>query len=317
MSFLTEHAADLFLRSEYEITHTSFLSPAEQREIFDALPAARARLVFWGGARGAERRCAFFVPEWALDSICASSAPDDTRLSRASFGGAGGLDGSNAASDDAGDASGDALGFDCAALRSLASFGAFSDEREAAAAFIDSDGSLSGGELAVARIEGSSFASLGHRDFMGAILNLGIKRETLGDLAVSADRVCDAYCTSAAARLIASELAQIGRDAVKVSVRGVLPGERIVRSYTEMTVNVASMRLDCIVAELVPSSREAAKRMIASGAVALEHREETDSDAKVAPGAVISVRGVGKFRVGEVLGETRKGRLRVRVSRYV
>ena len=269
MSFLTDHAEDLFRRARNEALHTSFLSPAEQREIFDALPAARASLVFWGGALGAERRCAFFLPDWMTAQI------------------------------------------------SLAPLGAFSDEREQAAASLDADGSLSEGAIEVARIEGSGFASLGHRDFMGAILTLGIRRETLGDIAVLGESSCEAYCTCAAARLIEAELERIGRDAVKVSIAAVAPGARIERSFAELSVNVASLRLDCVVGEIVPASREAAKRRITSGAVEVDHREETNADARVAEGLTLSVRGTGKFRVGEGLGETKKGRLRLKIFKYV
>ena len=201
--------------------------------------------------------------------------------------------------------------------RSLSPLGAFSDEREQAAAILDADGSLTADSVALVRIEGSGFASLGHRDFMGAILNLGIRRETLGDIVVLGESACEAYCEIAAARLIEAELRRIGRDAVKASVGGVPTGARIRREYEETVVNVASLRLDCVVGELIPASREAAKRLIASGAVEVDHREETSADARLSAGVTLSVRGTGKFRLGETLGETRKGRLRVRVYRYV
>ena len=291
MSYLTDHAEDLFARSEYEPLHTSFLSPAEQREIFDALPAARSRLVFWGGALGAERRCAFFIPEWMLDAAADADVPSTLA--------------------DVSPASGAPI------LSSLSSLGAFSDEREIAAAILDADGSLSGDDLALVRIEGSGFSTLGHRDYMGAILNLGIRRETLGDIAVLGGSACEAYCTGAAARLIETELKRIGRDAVKVTLGAIVPGARIEREFAELAVNVASLRLDCVVGEVVPASREAAKRLIASGAVEVDHREETNADARVAAGMTLSVRGTGKFRVGEILGETKKGRLRVRIFKYV
>ena len=290
MSYLTDHAEDLFGRAEYEVTSTAFLTPAEQREIFDALPAARERLVFWGGALEAERRCAFFIPDWMIESFCVSDPvlPAEDPVSPRS-----------------------------AEVRSLSSLGAFSRRRERTAAMLDAEGALSGGKIAVVHMEGSGFAAPGHRDFMGAILNLGIRRETLGDIVLLGEGVCDAYCTEAAAQVMEQELRRIGRDTVKVSVRPVAPGEKIERQYEELTVIVASLRLDCIVGEIASASRETAKRLIASGAVAVDHRENTNADARVGSGATLSVRGVGKFRLGEALGETRKGRIRVKVYKYV
>lgn len=276
MSYLTDHAEDLFARAEYTAEATYFLSPAEQREIFDVLPAARGRMVFWGGALGAQRRCVFFLPDWML------TAPG-----------------------------GDGI------VPPLASLGAFSAEREEYAAALDADSSLSEGRIAVVCVEGSGFVRLGHRDYMGAILALGIKRTMLGDIDVKSNSKCEVYCTSAACRVISEQLRSIGRDTVKVTVRPVSPGERLERRYEESVVTVASMRLDCLVREFAKVSREAAQKLIASGAVELDHREETDADTRVAAGSTISVRGAGKFLVGEEQGTTRKDRIRVKVSKYV
>lgn len=276
MSYLTDHAGDLSDRAEYTVEATSFLSPAEQREIFDALPYARGRMVFWGGAAGAERRCAFFIPEWMLLSVGEASS-----------------------------------------VSAAGAAGAFDGEREELAAALDADGSLSGGRICAVDIAGSGFVALSHRDYMGAILNLGIKRAMLGDIAVQGESACTAYCTEAAGRVISSELEKIGRDPVKVTVRPVTPGERIIRQFAELTATVASLRLDCVVRELAGVSREGAQRLIASGAVELGHREETAPDTRVAEGSIISVRGVGKFRLASVVGTTRKDRIRVRIFRYV
>ena len=311
MSYLTDHAADLFSRSEYDVAATSFLSPAEQREIFDALPAARARLVFWGGALGCERRCAFFVPEWALDAARAEAEHTRAAGDPGDLGDGAGDDGANESND--GGAQGGGLAFS----KNLAALGAFADEREAAAAILDRDGSLSAERIAVAHIEGSAFRSLSHRDFMGAILNLGVKREALGDVCVLGDHAADAYCTDRAAALISAELRRIGRDGVRVSVRPVGAFERVERRFEAVTLIVASMRLDCVVGELANVSREGAKRLIAAGDVSLDHREAADADMRVAEGAVLSVRGVGKFRIGAVDGVTRKDRLRLSAMKYV
>ena len=100
-------------------------------------------------------------------------------------------------------------------------------------------------------------------------------------------------------------------------VREVAAFERVAREFEEVTLIVASLRLDCVVGELANVSREGAKRLIASGDVLLDHREATDADGRLAEGAVLSIRGVGKFRIGEVTGVTRKDRLRLTAMKYV
>ena len=104
---------------------------------------------------------------------------------------------------------------------------------------------------------------------------------------------------------------------MRVSVKPIGAFERIERKYETLTVTVASLRLDCVVGEIANVSRESAKRLISSGEVELDHRETTDADCRVTEGAVLSVRGHGKYRVGAVSGVTRKDRLRLTVLRYV
>lgn len=55
---------DAASRSEYGTAVTPFLTPAEQCEAFDCLPEYSSKLFFWGAFRGAERRSAFFLPDW-------------------------------------------------------------------------------------------------------------------------------------------------------------------------------------------------------------------------------------------------------------
>ena len=59
---------DVASRSEYGTAVTPFLTPAEQCEAFDSLPEYRSKLFFWGAFRGAERRSAFFLPDWLADA---------------------------------------------------------------------------------------------------------------------------------------------------------------------------------------------------------------------------------------------------------
>ena len=80
---------------------------------------------------------------------------------------------------------------------------------------------------------------------------------------------------------------------------------------------MASLRLDCAVASLSDMSRSLAKEKIIRGDVLLNHAEKRSPDADISSGDIISVRGIGKFVIREVCGETRSSRLRVEVKRYV
>lgn len=83
-----------------------------------------------------------------------------------------------------------------------------------------------------------------------------------------------------------------------------------------MRITLASPRLDAFVSAGYDLSRSEAQRLINAGLVKLNHVPEMRTDAGVSEGALISVRGHGRMKVEEMLGQTRRGRLAAQVFRY-
>ena len=77
---------------------------------------------------------------------------------------------------------------------------------------------------------------------------------------------------------------------------------------------VASMRLDCILAAGMKTSRSRASEIIKTGAVAVDHMPEERTDRILEAGQLLSVRGFGRIRVRDVGGPTRKGRLPIQLE---
>ena len=157
--------------------------------------------------------------------------------------------------------------------------------------------------------------SIGHRDLLGGMLSLGIKRETLGDILVEEGQaVC--FLTEPAARIVELELNKVGRCGVK-PVRGqpqILPAAR---HYQPCHVQISSLRLDCVVAALCSISREKAAQMIRAGLVQLDADVTQAVAFPVEQGAVLSLRGYGKFLFETIERTTRSGRLAVVFQKYV
>lgn len=176
-------------------------------------------------------------------------------------------------------------------------------------------------DIAVLRIEGSGYRTLGHRDFMGAILSLGIKRAVLGDIIVDEDAPgAYVFCDAEMAGYIAENLSRIGSDTVKVQklALDMMPdGFCAARKTEPISDTVASMRADCVVAALCNTSRERAKLLILQGLVEVNYETLYKPDAEIAEGDVVSVRGEGKFRVNGTDGTTRRGRLRLSAEKYI
>lgn len=157
-------------------------------------------------------------------------------------------------------------------------------------------------------------AELTHRDFLGALLSLGIKRDKLGDLVIG-QGTCAALLEDAVVSFVLSQLSRVGRTGVVVSaLQGDVHREE---RFADVDGTIASDRLDCVVSVLTRLSRAQAEKGISAGLVALDFLPVTDRACKVPSGATLSVRGYGRFIVDAVGPPTRKGRLRLQARRYL
>ncbi len=167
------------------------------------------------------------------------------------------------------------------------------------------------------KIRGSGFRELTHRDFMGGILSLGIERSTVGDIVVLSEAEALVYVLDKIAPYIVSELKKIGRDGVRAEICEISPTYEIPRRYETIEISVTSPRLDGVVRALTGKSREAAAEMIRAGLVELKYLPTDNISAGIEAGDIISVRGYGKYIVGEQDGQTRSGRLKIKCKKYI
>ena len=156
--------------------------------------------------------------------------------------------------------------------------------------------------------------SLTHRDYLGAIMNLGIERETVGDIAIT-DEATYIFALSAIADFIISNLTRVRHTDLTLSLSEP-PAEALFRTE-ERKVQVSSERLDAVIARVYALSREDAQLLFAKRLVFADGREIQSASYSPKENEVISVRGRGRFvYIGQV-GTTRKGRLNVAVQVYV
>ena len=161
-----------------------------------------------------------------------------------------------------------------------------------------------------------SGVSLSHRDFLGAILGLGLDREKVGDLLVG-DGVCDILALDEITGFLLLHLEQAGRAKLKAAP---LPLDRLEPPEVKVKAirdTVSSLRLDAVAASGFSLSRGRAAELISSGKFQLNHRECTKPDRPVAEGDVLSCRGLGKCAVKTVGGPSKKGRIMIELERYV
>lgn len=162
----------------------------------------------------------------------------------------------------------------------------------------------------------SYFGEPAHKDYLGAILGLGIERDRIGDIIISGSTAY-VFCISSVSALLLNELEKVGRCGVRVSEISPdsVPGQE--KKVKALSFTVKSMRLDAVASNIFGISRTQTAELIRLGAVSLNYRICEKADAPVDSGAVISIRGKGKGRVVEIGGKSRKDRLFISAEKYL
>lgn len=156
---------------------------------------------------------------------------------------------------------------------------------------------------------------LAHRDFLGALMNLGIERSKMGDIIV--DEGCAVLIIKEEmARYVISQLTRIRHTAVQ-AVQRQGAGIEYHPRYEEITGNVASVRLDTVLSTAYPLSRSKITAYIAGAKVFVNGKLITNNGYHLKEDDVISVRGMGRISYHGILSETKKGRYMVSVRKYI
>lgn len=157
-------------------------------------------------------------------------------------------------------------------------------------------------------------ADFSHRDILGSLMGLGIKREMIGDIIIN-DGEAQFFCHDSVSEFVEFNLKKVGRYHVEVKQSELSEIPKI--KTQDITINVSSMRLDCIAAECFGISRTKAADFILRGAVSLNWLVCTDTSKEVKTGDKISMRGRGKAEISDISGVSRKGRLFVSIKKYI
>ena len=157
---------------------------------------------------------------------------------------------------------------------------------------------------------------LSHRDYLGSLLGLGIERRLTGDILVRPDGA-DIFIVPEIEGFLLQEFHRVGNTEVKVSAAdaadAIIPEARV----EFIKDSVSSPRLDSIVSSAFRLSRSKAAEAIKHGIVSVDHVEVIKPDAILGEGSAITLKGKGKAVLEEIGGESRKGRIRVVIKRFI
>ncbi len=155
---------------------------------------------------------------------------------------------------------------------------------------------------------------LSHRDYLGALLNLGVDRSVIGDILVQENTACF-FCLRRMTGFFLKNLCRVKHTTVTVS-KVENPVDLPSPLLEPVTGTCASVRLDALISLAFGGSRSSMVSFIESGLVFVNGRLVTSNGYEPNEGDVISVRGKGRFRFDGITGRTKKGRCAVRLLRY-
>ncbi|WP_034740779.1 RNA-binding protein [Halalkalibacter wakoensis] len=161
----------------------------------------------------------------------------------------------------------------------------------------------------------SKFVTIQHRDLLGAVMNMGLKREKFGDLLLDDNGTAQMIVNQEIADYVEMNLQSVGKAPVKLNripiSEHIIPKD----SWTEETTTASSMRLDTILAQMYKLSRAKVAPYIEKGLVKVNWKTIDRPDYVLEVGDYISVRGFGRARIQAIEGMTKKEKYRLRFGR--
>ncbi|WP_110929346.1 YlmH family RNA-binding protein [Bacillus massiliglaciei] len=160
----------------------------------------------------------------------------------------------------------------------------------------------------------SKFVTLDHRQVLGSLMSLGLKREKFGDILIAKHQVQFA-ASEEIGDYIRANLNKIGQASVTVKR---IPLEKIAaeaESWIEQTCTVSSLRLDAVLSTILNISRQKSQALIAGGKVKLNFKQTESVTEDCCEGDILSVRGYGRCKVFSIEGKTKKDKWRINIGK--
>lgn len=180
------------------------------------------------------------------------------------------------------------------------------------------EGSLMYEDSPVACLRATFFEgdTLTHRDFLGALMGAGIARETVGDICVGKGS-CDFFVSREIAPYLLGSFDSAGRTRFRLTEVPLSKAQIPEPEIREIRDTLASCRLDAVISSGFRIGRSLASDYVGAGKAAVNGLPCTKSDKAVNEGDKVSVRGLGKIKLANVNGQTKKGRISVVIHRYI
>ena len=166
------------------------------------------------------------------------------------------------------------------------------------------------------RADKDNFSTLSHRDYLGALTGMGIKREKLGDIIVDSGG-CSFFAKPEIASYIESEFTSAGRGTLKVRRLPCFNDFSYSKNTKEKLCFVSSLRLDSVVSAVFSLSRTKASDFIEKGFAFVNDRNVLKPDYKVKEKDKIVIKGLGRAILKDGSSKSKKGRVALTAEIFI
>jgi len=167
------------------------------------------------------------------------------------------------------------------------------------------------------RIHDTVKNTITHRDVLGSILGLGLERKLFGDIIVE-NECAYILCHERIVSVIKQELLLIKHSPVTVEeVQEDFDGSELAPKSLQIKTTVASLRIDVIMKAIMNNSRSTCNELIERGHVKINQIEVTKNHKLIEVGDLISISKKGKYKIGDIGIENKKGRIPIIIEQYI
>lgn len=153
-----------------------------------------------------------------------------------------------------------------------------------------------------------------HRDYLGGLMKLGIKREKIGDIIVFKEGA-HILVLPEIVKYLEQNLTELTRfSKAKIEIKRIEELHTVESSIQELQITVSSMRVDNIISELARTSRAKAEELIVQGRVFVNYEVVEKSSKLIKEHDKITIRGKGRFRLSQIIGQSKKGKYMIKVE---
>lgn len=156
-----------------------------------------------------------------------------------------------------------------------------------------------------------------HRDYLGAVMKLGIKREKVGDIVVDSEGA-DIIVDKEISKFLLENLGELTRfSKSNITLENIKDLRKVEIKKEELEIIVSSLRMDNVISELARCSRNKALDIINMERVFVNFQVETKKTKQIKSGDIVTIRGKGRFYIKEILGQTKSGRTIIKIEKFV